>query len=211
MFSLADSDLASAILGCADGPASFNAQATEQGVRVTSVDPIYALSTAQIRERIAATSNDVIEQTRQNQQEFLWTSIASPEELLEIRMRAMELFLTDYEIGKAEGRYVTGSLPSLPFEDASFDLAVCSHFLFLYSEQLGADFHLSAIHELCRVAKEVRIFPLLGLGAIRSAHVSRIASSFRQRGFSVSIDRVPYEFQRGANEMMRISDGPSQR
>ncbi|WP_216593342.1 hypothetical protein [Cyanobium gracile] len=32
MFSLADSDLAGRILGCGDGPAGFNAEASRQGL-----------------------------------------------------------------------------------------------------------------------------------------------------------------------------------
>ncbi len=204
MFALTDSDLAGRILGAADGPASFNAEATQRGMRVVSCDPIYAFSTSEIRNRIAATSADILDQTRQNHREFVWTSITSPEALLETRMHAMELFLADYAIGAAEGRYVTAELPSLPFEDGTFDLALCSHFLFLYSEQLGAPFHHAAIEELCRVAREVRIFPLLALGAIGSSLVAPIAGSFRQLGYTVSIEGVPYEFQRGANKMMRI-------
>lgn len=204
MFSLTVDDLAGRIVGCADGPACFNALATQRGTRVVSCDPIYAFSTAEIRSRIMATSDDIIEQTRRNQHEFVWASIASPDELLDARMQAMELFLADYDTGKAEGRYVTAELPLLPFEDRSFDLAVCSHFLFLYSQQLGEVFHHTSIKELCRVANEVRIFPLLALGGIGSSYVSPIAHAFRQLGHTVSIERVPYEFQRGANKMMRI-------
>ena len=205
MFSLTESDLAGRILGCADGPASFNAEATRRGTRVVSCDPIYALSTSEIRERITATSQDILEQTRQNQHEFVWTSITSPEELLDTRMRAMDEFLADHDTGKTQGRYVTAELPSLPFEDGAFDLAVCSHFLFLYSEQLGQAFHHTAIQELCRVAKEVRIFPLLALGGVGSSYVSPVAASFRQLGYTISIERVSYEFQRGANKMMRLA------
>jgi len=204
MFSLTDEDLAGRIVGCADGPAGFNTQATRRGARVVSCDPIYAFSTSEIRSRIDATSHDIVEQTRQNRHEFVWTSIASPEELLVARLQAMELFLVDYDRGKAEGRYVAAELPRLPFEDRSFDLAVCSHFLFLYSEQLGEPFHHTAIKEMCRVAREVRIFPLLALGGIGSSYVAPIADSLRQLGYSVLIERVPYEFQRGANKMMRI-------
>ena len=204
MFSLTENDLAGRIIGCADGPAGFNAEATRRGTRVVSCDPIYAFSTEEIRSRIAATSCDIIEQTRQNQHEFVWTSIGSPEELLSVRLQAMEEFLVDYDHGKAGGRYVAAELPTLPFEDGAFDLALCSHFLFLYSEQLGQPFHHAAIEEMCRVAQEVRIFPLLALGGIGSAYVSPVADAFRQRGCTVRIERVPYEFQRGANKMMRI-------
>ena len=44
MFALTDADLTRRILGCGDGPASFNAEATLRGVRVLSIDPIYASS-----------------------------------------------------------------------------------------------------------------------------------------------------------------------
>ena len=91
MFSLNEIDLTGRILGCADGPAGFNAGATSRGGRVVSFDPIYTLSTSEIRGRITATSQDIIEQTRHNQHEFVWTSITSPEELPDIRMNAKRL------------------------------------------------------------------------------------------------------------------------
>ena len=51
MFGLSDDDLDLRIIGCGDGPASFNAEATRRGARVVSCDPIYRLETAQIRDR----------------------------------------------------------------------------------------------------------------------------------------------------------------
>ena len=205
MFAMGETDLSRRILGCGDGPASFNVEATQRGVGVISADPLYAFSSSQIRERIAATSEQVFEQTRQHQHEFVWSAIQSPEELLRVRMSAMEAFLADFEQGKKEGRYVNAALPTLPFGTASFDLAVCSHFLFLYSDQLTGDFHCAAFEELCRVAREVRLFPLLTLAGARSPHVSDVTSHLRDQGYSVSIEVVPYEFQRGGNEMMRIT------
>ena len=41
MFALAESDLESRILGCGDGPASFNVEATRRGATVVSCDPLY--------------------------------------------------------------------------------------------------------------------------------------------------------------------------
>ena len=46
-----------------------------------------------------------------------------------------------------------------PLADDSFDLALCSHLLFLYTDHLDAAFHIAAVQELLRVAGEVRIFP----------------------------------------------------
>ncbi|MCL4261960.1 MAG: hypothetical protein KJ069_02025 [Anaerolineae bacterium] len=64
----------------------------------------------------------------------------------------MARFLQDYEAGKADGRYQPISLPHLPFADGEFGLALCSHFLFLYSEQVSLDFHITAVREMVRVA-----------------------------------------------------------
>ena len=136
MFALSEIDLRSRILGCADGPAGFNAEASRRGVAVVSCDPLYGADASQIRQRIEATFDEVLEQTRRNADEFVWDTITSIDELASLRRAAMDTFLADYEGGKAEGRYVEAELPVLPFSDHSFDLAVCSHFLFLYSDQL---------------------------------------------------------------------------
>lgn len=204
MFALSERDLALKILGCGDGPASFNVEATRRGTAVTSCDPIYRWESAQIRERIDATSEQILDQARRNLDEFVWDSIRSVEELGEVRMAAMDDFLSDYGRGKSEGRYVEAELPTLPFGDMSFDLALCSHFLFLYSTQLDEAFHHGALRELCRVAREVRVFPLLALGGHRSPYLESSVAALRVEGHEVSIEKVPYEFQRGGNQMMRI-------
>jgi hypothetical protein len=55
MFALSEADLRLNILGCADGPASFNAEAMRRGFRVRSCDPLYQFTPAGIRERIDQT------------------------------------------------------------------------------------------------------------------------------------------------------------
>lgn len=158
MFALTNHDLCLRIIGCGDGPASFNAEATRLGFRVISCDPIYRWDAVHIEDRIAATYNEVLEQVRKNVDEFVWASIRSVEELGLVRMAAMKEFLSDYPVGKNEGRYIDAALPILPFPSESFDLALSSHLLFLYTTQLGEDFHRAAVREMCRVANEVRIF-----------------------------------------------------
>ena len=180
MFALTEDDRTRAIVGCGDGPAGFNAEGTRQGVRVVSCDPVYRFTTGQIRDRIAATYDEIIDQTRRNAAEFVWDAgMGSIEELGDVRMAAMRTFLDDYDAGRSEGRYVDAELPSLPFSDATFDIALCSHFLFLYSEQLGEVFHRAAVREMCRVAEEVRIFPLLALGGDPSSLVDVCVKEIR--------------------------------
>jgi len=205
MFALSDTDLEQRILGCGDGPASFNAALSRQGGRVLSVDPLYRFSTEDIRKRIRATHAEVLGQARKNTDAFTWTRIKNVDELGRLRMAAMTEFLSDYPLGSAQGRYLAGELPHLPFVEREFDLALCSHLLFLYSEQLSADFHIASIRELCRVANEVRVFPLLELGARISRHLEAVIAGLTAEGYAVTIVTVPYEFQRGGNQMMQVN------
>ena len=211
MFHLTAEDLDKRILGCGDGPASFNAVMRGAGRKIVSVDPLYALSAEQIRGRIEMAYSTIIQQLTTNQASYVWTSIASPEHLGRIRMEAMAAFLDDYEQGTTEGRYLPWKLPDLSFQDQQFDLCLCSHLLFTYSEQLSADFHEKAILEMCRVAREVRIFPLLDMGGKLSPHVDPVRQCLRRNGYQPQIESVDYEFQRGGNEMLRVwmkDEGP---
>jgi hypothetical protein len=210
MFALSDADLKLRILGCADGPASFNAESTRRGTAAISIDPLYRLDTRTIRDRIAATYDHMLEQAQRNRQQFVWDTIQSVEELGRTRMQAMQAFLDDYDLGKRQGRYVDAELPSIAFPDKSFDLAVCSHFLFLYIKHLSEAFHRSAILELCRVAGEVRVFPLLALDGRASPYVARLVDDLSS-SWDVSLETVPYEFQRGGNQMMRVRPLPTER
>jgi hypothetical protein len=207
MFSLSHRDLGQRILDCGGGPASFNAEGTHHGHAIVSCDPLYQFEAAAIGNRIRASYDQILEQTRLNESEFVWSTIRSIAELGELRLSAMKTFLDDYPVGRLAGRYVSGELPSLPFPDRSFELALSSHFLFLYTEQFDEAFHRAAILEMCRVAQEVRVFPLLALGAVPSRHVEPVAGEMRRCGFQVTIEQVPYEFQKGGNRMMRICRG----
>jgi len=204
MFSLTAADLDGRILGCADGPASFNAEATRRGVHVVSCDPLYRHSSREIRGRIDATHSEILEQIHINRNEFVWTEFASADDVGRARMDAMEIFLDDYDASLSQDRYVDAELPELTFSNQSFDLALCSHFLFLYSEQLTEEFHVRAILEMSRVAREVRIFPVCALGGTPSKHLLGVTDRLRKSGLAVSIERVPYEFVRGSNEMMCV-------
>jgi hypothetical protein len=135
MFALTEADLRQRILGCGDGPAGFNAEATRRGGSVTSCDPIYQWDTAQIRDRIALTYDQILDQTRRNAGEFVWDAIPSVEALGRV----------------SHGR--DGGVPP---------------------------------------------------GLRRSPYVDRMVDHLRNSEYDVSIDDVPYEFQRGGNQMMRI-------
>ena len=204
MFGLTEVDLGLRILGCGDGPAEFNSALTKRGGNIVSVDPIYVFDAEQIRDRISETYGAVMTQMRKNQSDYVWEAIPSVEQLGSLRMSAMETFLSDFDAGKEEGRYIPGELPALPFENGKFDIALSSHFLFLYSAHLSAEFHLQALQEMLRVSCEVRVFPLLALDGTSSPHLHFVSEHLANDGFGVEVKRVPYEFQRGGNEVLVI-------
>lgn len=203
MFDLKQTELKSKILGCGDGPASFNGYCNASGGDVVSIDPIYAMTREEIEQRIKETYEIVLSQTRENRELFVWNDIKSIEQLGDMRMAAMNDFLAAFEGGLNSGRYIAGSLPDLPFGDNQFDICLSSHFLLLYSINLSLPFHLESIREMLRVASEVRIFPLLSTDGNISAYLAEILNEFNN--FKCEIRRVDYEFQKGANEMLLIS------
>jgi ubiquinone/menaquinone biosynthesis C-methylase UbiE len=145
-----------------------------------------------------------MDQVNENKDHYIWGQIRDPAHLAEVRMGAMTRFLADYELGIQQGRYVNASLPDLPFSNNSFDLALCSHFLFLYSEQVDVEQHLNGLQALCRVAKEVRVYPILGLDNQLSPHLQPVSDSLTAQEFIVSRHRVDYQFQKGAVDMLVV-------
>jgi hypothetical protein len=172
MFALEREDILNKrILGCGDGPSSFNAEVHYEEGSAVSVDPLYAYSKKEIMQRIDEVTDEVMTQVRASRELFVWKNISDVDSLEYLRIEAMMEFLMDYDEGKEEGRYIDASLPDLPFDSDTFDLALSSHFLFLYSGYLDEDFHIRSILEMLRVANEVRIFPLLTLSNEHSPYL----------------------------------------
>jgi hypothetical protein len=201
-----DADRNKKILGCGDGPASVNKTLTQMDIDIISIDPVYEFTKKQIQKRVKETSSVVSEQLRKNSDDFVWKNIQDVDTLISLRLEAMDEFLEDYEAGKKSGRYQHQELPELSFEDNTFDLAWSSHFLFLYSEHFDLDFHKNAVLEMLRVAKEVRIFPLLDLHNNKSKHLEPLLALLKENNYSYEIQKSEYEFQKGAFEMLLIKE-----
>lgn len=204
MFSLSEMDLQRKILSVADGPASFNAEGTERGYRIQSVDPLYCFGADEVRDRFYAVLDNIINQVTATPEDWVWSYHKSPEDLKANRVKVTERFYQDYEIGKREGRYTIGELPKLDYKTNSFDLGLSSHFLFLYSEQLGFDFHVAALEEMLRICDEVRVFPLLTLGLEKSPFLAGAIAHLEKQKYRCTLQTVPYQLQRGGDEMLRI-------
>ncbi|MCK0746100.1 class I SAM-dependent methyltransferase [Chromohalobacter nigrandesensis] len=196
MFGLSEDDLNKRIL------ASFNAETTGRGCQITSCDPVFQFQPEEIRRRIDDVYPEIMAKLQQGAENYIWDSLGSVEQLGQVRMRAMSKFLSDFEIGLQEGRYVSASLPALPFPDSKFDLALCSHYLFLYSDHVDGAAHLASMRELCRVAPEVRVFPVVSLDGKTSKYLDQVMTALSADGIDVSLQPVSYRFQKGATEML---------
>jgi hypothetical protein len=205
MFNLTATDLNQKIIGVGDGPASFNAEMTSQGKSVVSVDPLYQFSGDEIFDRFNAVVDNIINQVKATPNNWVWSYHKSPDDLRTNRIKVIQKFIADYEIGKQNHRYQFGELPNLKYNNQEFDIALCSHFLFLYSDQLNYDFHLNSVIEMLRIANEVRIFPLIDLMLKPSQHLDEIIKYCIAQGFKTEIEKVEYELQLGGNCMLKIS------
>jgi hypothetical protein len=204
MFALSDGDLAKNIIGVGDGPASFNAEMHALGKRMVSVDPLYRFGASDIERQFYAVVDNIIAQVKATPDDWVWTYHCSPEHLRENRVNVLNQFIADYEAGKKAGRYHIGELPQLDFGDSQFDLALCSHFLFLYSDRFSYEFHRAAAYEMLRIANEVRIFPLMTLMLKPSSYVEPLMRELESKGYIVQIQAARYQIQRGGNQMLSI-------
>ncbi len=203
MFKLGEENLSKKIAGFGDGLASFNYEAKQKGYFVTSFDPIYQFSKSELQQRIEEVRVTVMQQIKENMNNYNWTNIKNLDELENVRMFAMRLFLSDYECGKSENRYICHTLPEkLPYEDNTFDIGLSSHFLLMYTA-LGYDFHIQAMMEMLRVCKEIRIFPIVDLDANKTDLITNVISYFKKR-YDTEICETHYEFQKGDNKLLII-------
>jgi SAM-dependent methyltransferase len=205
-FGLADVPAGASILDAGGGPASFAAEAAARGLDVTAADPIYGVDGEAIRRRFEETAPAMREGMRRAAYRFKWNFYGSEGAVHRRRREALELFLADFERHRGS-RYVEAALPDLPFVDNAYDLALSSHFLFLYGDELDCNFHVAAVRELARVAREVRIFPLINLDGRPSSHLPMVMAELGASGFFPELVTVPFEFQIGATQMLRVRRG----
>jgi hypothetical protein len=192
------------VLDCAAGPSSFTAEARDKGFDVTACDMLYSDAV----EALANKGRKDIEHTFQKidgvPHLYVWKYYKDRQEIIALRHKSLDLFAGDYPHGLRGQRYVHAELPLLPFPDRAFSHVLSSHFLFLYGDRLSVDFHIESLKEMMRVSSgEVRVYPLQGLDAKPYPHMGELLLRLRSNGIQPEIVPTPFEFQRGANKMMR--------
>jgi Methyltransferase domain len=205
MFALTESNLRGAVLDCPGGASSFTVQASDLGAAAVAVDPVYAMSTSELRRLVMGEPDRGSAHTAAGADRYLWDFYGDLQGHRETRRNAAALFADDLEVHP--GRYVPASLPVLPFEDGQFDLVLSSHFLFTYADRLDLGFHHRALLEMHRVcAGEVRVFPLLDQAGNHLDTLTReLRAALGRDGVAADVREVPYEFQRGGNRMLVLA------
>jgi hypothetical protein len=194
------------VLDCPSGVGSFVAEATDRGVDAVGADVLYDTPSAELARRCRRDFHDTVRQVREKRDLFVWEFYEDVSARRTHLRNAHERFLRDYDQGRRNGRYVPARLPDLPFTDDSFSLVLSAHLLFLYGDRLSDEFHREALRELCRVSSdEVRIFPLVGLDTEPYDRLDETLADLRDAGYEATVESVPFEFQRGATEMLRVS------
>jgi SAM-dependent methyltransferase len=197
------------VLDVAAGPSAFTAEATQRGIHATAVDPLYGYSPETLASHVRLDYARTLAQMRAKPEIFRLKSFASFDEAEADRRAAAERFLADYEAGFLDNRYVGGALPRLPFADASFDLVLCAHLLFIYERLFDYDFHLAACKELVRVSKgEVRIHPVCGPDGRPYAGLARLFEDLAADRIDSQIVKVDYEFFRGSDTTLVLKRNP---
>jgi len=203
-FQLTHADLASRrILDIGAGIGSFCAEAYARGFDVTAADPIYDLTRETIAERSKADLSDVMRQLPDVMHKYNWTFYRDPGGLHLYRTGARQMFLADYSRGHQ--RYVPAALPNTPFADRQFSMALVSYFLFLYHEEFDYEFHRASILELARITRrEIRIYPLTDMRAIRSSYVEQLMRDPACAALTFEVVRSDFEFIKNSNQLLVI-------
>jgi hypothetical protein len=197
------------ILDCPSGASSFVAEANNRyEINAVGCDPLFDKDLRILQNQGEEDIEYVVNRVSIAPELYYWDFYSSIEELRDYRKLALEQFISDHNLGRERKRYVKAELPRLPFDDRSFDLVLSGHFLFTYSHKFEFSFILSSIIELFRVcSREVRIYPLQKSSLEPYEHMTDLLCTLRkQYGISYDIVPVPFEFQKGSNRMLCLTN-----
>lgn len=193
------------VLDCPAGSSSFTAEAVRLGVNVTAVDPMFGKPPAELLRVGEADIGHVMESVSKSLDNFNWSFYPTPQALRSYRTTALSRFAHDYAKPDSSERYVNAGLPSLPFADKCFDMALGGHFLFTYSDRLDYDFHLKSALELVRVSHETRIYPVVGRNGCKPGFFDDLLSALAKAGVKSELLPSNFEFQKGGGEILRLT------
>lgn len=189
------------VLDCPSGASSFVATSNKNVIKAKGVDILYNFDRESL-ERQGAKSIDIIYKDTSWMDVYKMDFYKTKENHRFHRESALKEFVSDYN----SQDYIFAELPKLPFEDDSFDILLSSHLLFVYDDRLEYEFHKNSILEMLRVAKEVRIFPLVDFKNSRVKEEKNFSPFVYDilEEFYCEIIETDFEFQPRANCYLKI-------
>lgn len=191
------------ILDCNAGPGTLCAEGAKRGWDIIACDPLYAQSAEEIMAQGQADVDHFLERAKDHESA---TGKLDVEAFAAGKIEALRNFIDDYDSGKASGRYVPGALPKLPFDDASFDIVLSAHFLFVVSHpdvggmvdshEFDYAFHLASMRELLRVSRgEVRLYPTVKISQPGTLHpwMAQIIGELSRDGYELGFEANTYD------------------
>ncbi|MBS0350680.1 MAG: hypothetical protein JSR33_05760 [Proteobacteria bacterium] len=193
IFGLTAQELQKRILDFPSGISSVNAELYAKGFYMVSADPAYQLTPEEMRIHAYEMLQTSIQQLEPDNNHF---------SLISKWRMSTEIFLSDYALGKKEGRYkVLNHPPFQPLEN-SFELLLCTDYLFTAnSSSLPIQ---QMMEELCNLAMEVRIFPLPNLQSAVASELGPVMLALQNRNFGVEVRGVAYPERKEANAILRV-------
>lgn len=204
MFDLSQEDMNSRILEYGCGPNAVNAQQFHEAHEAVSCDPLFVLDKDTLYAKSVMIFAQMVDEIRNEQEQFDFSQSGGLEQLIAHRQEGMKKFFADYEQGKADGRYYGAADYHLPYPDFSFDFALSSHYLFADLDEQTVEFHINVIRELARIAKEVRIFPLIDREGKTSEFLGPVLLQLQREGYGVEVREVEYHLHKAENAMLRV-------
>ena len=194
----------------AGGVSSFCAEAHMRGWNVTASDRIYGLEADAIEAKCRVDLEQVMASLPAIAQNYVWETFRDVPMLSAQREKAYRAFIKDYRQHGAQ-RYIPAIYPQSSFAAGQFDVALVSHFLFLYDEQLDYSFHKATLQELLRITRrEIRLVPLVNLETERSPFVKNLMTDPDFAHCAFELVPVNYQFIKGGNVMLKVSRMSSQ-
>ncbi len=207
MFDLGADIVDKKVLEFASGPTAVNKELTAKSGHIKSCDPWFSADFKKMQHQFSVHLDQQLERMQTYPERFNFDKYGGCETFIAKRQQGISEFLNDYLKGYEQGRYLGVQDFHLPFPNSSFDIALCSNYLFadLLSQDLA--FHLKWIKELARVAHEVCIYPLTENDGQISQWLGPVLLQLQQEGFLVVIQEVPFRLLPNSKAMLKLSSG----
>lgn len=204
MFALSDEDLSKSFLEYNSGVSAFNLELHKRGGNCVSCDPWYKLEKTSLQDKIETSFNERLIQLENNLENLDISRYGSFNDLIKYRRAGVASFLADFPQGFEQKNYISFANDDLPYPDFKFDFALVANNFFADLDYQTVDYHIAKIKELARVAKDVRIFPLVDTAGEPSNLLGPIIMGLYQDNFAVEVKDVAYYLQHRGNAMLRV-------